>query len=359
MTLISPISTDRQFSRDLLDARGGFVWWYLDLVNDDGDGLVSIWSYGLPFLPGYASSSRSGSPQRVGDRPSLNLAVYRAGVPVFYTLQEFEPDHVAWGDDRIFQFGDNSLQIDLKTGRADARFDLPIAGSDDRLRGDVSIRGSAPTIETDSADSGTVDDHLWGPLLTPATGDVDLRWQHTECTFSGDAYVDRNASAKPLHELGFEKWTWGRARVGDVEKVYYVLWPDDGGAPTAIGFEFGETVSRRVELDVTFFAPETGFAGMPWFRSFKLFENGRVWLEGSTQSVVDNGPFYIRGQFFCVGGSVGVFEWCEPRRIDLARHRFLVKMRVQNPRRNSIWLPLFAGPSNDRVNRLLRSWFRA
>ena len=53
--MLSLTSPDTPLDRTLLDVAGGFAWWYLDLVDERGDGLVLIWSFGLPFLPGYAA----------------------------------------------------------------------------------------------------------------------------------------------------------------------------------------------------------------------------------------------------------------------------------------------------------------
>jgi len=58
--LVRVTSADRPLDRRLLEAPGGFAWWYLDALDARGDGLVVIWSFGLPFLPGYRSASRRG-----------------------------------------------------------------------------------------------------------------------------------------------------------------------------------------------------------------------------------------------------------------------------------------------------------
>ena len=62
---------------EALTAPGGFVWWYLDLTDGAGNGVVLIWSFGLPFLPGYADAARKGQGQSPASRPSLNVAVYK------------------------------------------------------------------------------------------------------------------------------------------------------------------------------------------------------------------------------------------------------------------------------------------
>jgi len=38
----------------VLRSPGGFTWFYVDLVDGQGRGATVIWSWGLPFLPGYA-----------------------------------------------------------------------------------------------------------------------------------------------------------------------------------------------------------------------------------------------------------------------------------------------------------------
>ena len=58
---------------------GGFTWFYVDIVDDQGQGATLIWSWGLPFLPGYAAASRAGRPQLPIERPSVNLVVYGGG----------------------------------------------------------------------------------------------------------------------------------------------------------------------------------------------------------------------------------------------------------------------------------------
>jgi hypothetical protein len=53
---------------------------------------------------------------------------------------------------------------------------------------------------------------------------------------------------------------------------------------------------------------------------------------------------------------LGSAEVIDPSRIDLDRHRPLVRMRVATDlQRNSIWLPLFQGSRHGRVARLFQS----
>jgi hypothetical protein len=67
----------------VLHSPGRFTWFYVDLVDDRGRGATLIWSWGLPFLPGYAQASRAGRPELPINRPSVNLVVYEPpAVPV-------------------------------------------------------------------------------------------------------------------------------------------------------------------------------------------------------------------------------------------------------------------------------------
>ena len=54
---------------------GGFVWWYLDLGDHAGDGVVVIVGFGLPFLPGVEGAGRAGHPVPALERPSVTVSV--------------------------------------------------------------------------------------------------------------------------------------------------------------------------------------------------------------------------------------------------------------------------------------------
>ena len=64
-------------------ANQGFVWWYLDLVGEDGSGIVIIWGLRNPFLP----VSYSGA---LG--PSVSIVIYERGQKVFNLHQVHEDE---------------------------------------------------------------------------------------------------------------------------------------------------------------------------------------------------------------------------------------------------------------------------
>lgn len=345
----------------LLCAPGGFLWWYADLVTPAGDGAVVIWSYGLPFLPGYASAARRGRAELPVARPSINLAVYRQGVPVFYLLQEHPAgpvDEDALTDTQ--RIGGCTFRRRGGEGRCmvDAALDCALPGGG-RLTGTLRIDGAARRGPAASAPNVT---HLWTPLTGPAEGELDLRIDGKPLArIAGRAYHDRNGGSVPLHALGIERWMWGRFPLPDRERIYYLLWPEDGDAPPrAIGIDIdrdGRMTQRPLEVELG--RERWTFGGLRRPERIVLRQDGSPWLEVRHRAVSDAGPFYLRllseGRIEDGASAVGWSELVHPARVDLARHRPFVRMRVHRPHAsNSAWLPLFSGPREGRIARLLR-----
>ena len=155
--------------------------------------------------------------------------------------------------------------------------------------------------------------------------------------------------AEPLHALGIRHWLWGRAPVGNGERIWYLLWPERG-EPVAYGLEVDPSGAVRLldGLEVRRSGARLGIFGMPWARRVALSHEGRPWLHIDHVDLVDNGFFYQRWlpRVTAPDGSVsrGVAEAVRPGRVDRAWNRWLVRMAVhQTHRPNSPFLPLFAG----------------
>ncbi|MFB6351006.1 MAG: hypothetical protein ABEN55_17950 [Bradymonadaceae bacterium] len=356
MLSIAPVDTDA--GRRAMAAPGGFVWWYVDAVDADGNGCVIIWSYGLPFLPGYASAERKGEASEAAERPSLNVAVYRGGQLDCYLLREYSPEETVWRpEEGYWRFGETEMQSRRREGRrrVSVALDCPIPGGDRRLRGTVEIAGPAPAI----AGGTRMPNHRWSPRIVIGETGVDLRAGGTErYRSSGRGYHDANCGVTPFHRLGIERWLWGRCPLPDRELVFYGLWPAGDGAPQHRVLTFdadGDWHSERaVEFQLE--GARRNIGGMRWWNTLRVTGPAAAsWspLEVEVRDVVDSGPFYMR-YLTRSASATGVAELIRPGRIDLARHRPFVQMRVQRSgESNSAWLPLFSGPRRGRFRRLL------
>lgn len=362
LTLTSP---DRPLSRALLDAPGGFAWWYAEVLDESRSGVVLIWSFGLPFLPGYLGAARAGRPQRPVERPSLNVALYERGRPTLYLLQEHAQDDASWEDEGTFRFGRSTLETRSEGGRRTLRavLDQPIPGSTERLRGTIEIDGPARRLA--GAEPREIDArfHDWTPLTAMARGEVDLAVNGRRVRLSGRAYHDRNGSRTALDRLGIAEWVWGRAALRDRELVWYLLWPARGDREaTFLGAEIDPDGCTRVldRLGVRAEGERRGRFGMRWWERLELTHRGAPWLRVEQERPIDDGPFYLRSfvRARAPSGEVasGMGEVCVPAKVDRAHERPFVRMRVHRVGgESSRWLPLFAGPTEDRARRLVRT----
>ena len=376
-SLIHLSAPDAPLDRAYLDAPGGFVWWYLDLINDQGDGVVVIWSWGLPFLPGLAGRARRKRPMMPKFRPSFNLSVYKNHKLECYLLQEYTPQQAAWSacGDR-WRFGDHVVRIEQTPEDLSLCIDVdaPLPGGVSRLTGTIKVHGLkrrplTPTTPLTPATPTPPPLHDWSPRLAPCYGQVDLVDGESQerYVFEGRAYHDRNGGAKPLHELGFSHWIWGRAPFERCERIYYVLWPRGAAgsqaSPTVLGLEIaadGTTTLHR-DLRLVQSGRRKTLGGMVWHDSVQFWRDGEIWLNVKAKATLDSGPFYLRHVVHasCRHGAVtGIAESCDPDRVDLARHRPFVSMRVGSPQRpeDSMWRPLFTGPKAGRWRRFVRQF---
>lgn len=338
-------------------APGGFVWWYVDHVDAHGDGLVLIWSFGLPFLPGYLAAARRDQAELPLSRPSLNLVLYEGGRPSFYLLQEYAEEDAEWQGE-AWRFGDSRIWLHTHEAGRElvAQLDCPLAGQAGRLQGELRVRGRAvhfgelPAAPTEAS-------HHWSPVIGPAHLEAHFDIAGAAHHRQGPAYHDRNGGGAPLDRLGIGQWTWGRWVGPAGTQIYYVLWPEAPDAPpTAWGVcidPSGQAVLLP-KLQVEVGSRQRARYGMPHHPDLHLSHEGQPWLQIRTERIVDDGPFYLRTLVRrAEDGQLGFGEWVRPERIDRDWQRPFVRMRVHNTRgANSMWLPLFSGARQGRLRRL-------
>ena len=354
----------------VLHSPGGFTWFYVDLVDEHGHGATLIWSWGLPFLPGYAQASRAGRPQLPIDRPSVNLVVYGDGRERFYLLSELSRDQCSWSDDgRSWRMGGCSFQwIDAparngdaptRTLLADLDLALPTGG---RATGQLRLSGALRRDAPGFTGIGPVDPsctHTWTPMLAASEGSLELNTPAGSLRVQGRGYHDRNSAHQPLHGLGIENWWWGRIAMPGRDLIFYRLTPSSPGTPPQdVVMEFAADgtcrAPARAELQT---GRMTRSWGLSWPRDAAFEDPAGRPVHIETVARVDNGPFYqrylLRGR---CGDEVGhgIGENLVPDRVDSDLMRPLVRMRVHRADGpNSMWLPLFSGDADGRVRRLL------
>lgn len=310
MTLLC---VDRSFEAALPAASSAFEWWYADARDAQGDGLVLIWARALPFFRQPA--------------PAVNLALYRRKRPALWLLEQ----STAWqasasGGGFTSALGRCELSFTRSEGRValQARLDLAVPGDPRRLTGTIAVNGPSLLLEGERARHP----HRWTPIAAAAQVQARLDFGGAP-HFSLDApgYLDRNVSDLPLERLGIRRWEWARAREGDRCDIRYAL------------------EGRGGERELHALRVEGG-----------ALRAGDAWDPKHLERPVERGPFYSRW----LPGDRAVAERCEVDRVFHRWHRPLVRMRVHRPAvRTSFWAPLFCGPAEGRLARLLRRGGRA
>ncbi len=367
--MITLCSADLEPDPAVLHRPGGFTWFYVDLIDEQGRGATVIWSWGLPFLPGYARAARVGRPELPVDRPSVNIVVYGDGRELFYLLSELPRAECEWSaDGRSWRLGDSiftwtdSLGVGgaAPTRTLEAAIDLalPTGG---RVTGELRLSGSLRRDCSDGPPALADPDctHTWTPMLAASRGSLDLHTPGGDLRIEGRAYHDRNSAAQPLHDLGIHSWWWGRLALPGRDLVFYRLTPSEpAAAPRDLVIELAaDGSSRMLETQLEPGRIRRSTWGLRWPATVTFPDPDGRPVQVEVTSVLDNGPFYqrylLRGRCGADEG-YGVGENVVPDRIDSDLLRPLVRMRVHRAAGpNSMWLPLFSGDSVGRWGRLL------
>jgi carotenoid 1,2-hydratase len=207
---------------------GGYAWWYVDALSDDGQsGLAVIAFIGSVFSPYYARARRrqAGDPL---DHCALNVALYRTSGSR-WTMTERRRNALHRTADAL-AIGPSSVSWDgqeLSIAIAETTVPFPSA-----LRGRIRVFPTALANRTFSLD--LFGQHRWQPIAPSARVEVELaspalRW-------SGTGYVDSNDGVQPL-ETAFSGWTWSRASLGGETAVLYDVQRRDGD-PLSLALRF-------------------------------------------------------------------------------------------------------------------------
>ena len=198
---------------------GGYAWWYLDALSQDGcQGLTLIAFVGSVFSPYYAAARRRGDGDPL-DHCALNVALY-GPTGSRWTLTERGRSAVERSPDAI-RVGPSSMSWD---GRSlTILIDEVTAPVPSRVRGRVRVFPHAWSDFESALDAAGK--HRWRPLAPRA--DVEVELTHPALRWKGRGYCDANCGDAPLEDA-FAYWHWLRAPVGEGSVILYDVRRRDG-----------------------------------------------------------------------------------------------------------------------------------
>lgn len=205
---------------DLSVEPGGYAWWYLDALSDDGrHGLTLIAFVGSVFSPYYAMRRRWGAADPE-DHCAINVALY-GDAGYRWTMTERgrrrltrSPDRLSVGPSALAWTANGDLVIHID------EMAVPVPR---RVRGTITVTPVTPGRTAFVINpSGR---HIWQPVAPLAR--VRVAMDRDGPAWSGHAYVDHNRGDEPL-EAAFRSWTWSRSIEPDRTAIDYDVILSDG-----------------------------------------------------------------------------------------------------------------------------------
>jgi carotenoid 1,2-hydratase len=208
---------------------GGYAWWYVDALSDDGNQGLSIIAFiGSVFSPWYAWARQRGV-ARAENHVAMNVVLYGERDRSWAMTERGAA--ALRRTATTLSIGPSAMHWDGATLRVD--FDEVTAPLPSRVRGSIVVTPGAVAHHVVSLDGAG--HHFWSPIAPGARIEVSLdrpaeRWQ-------GNAYFDTNWGDRPL-ETDFTTWHWCRAKLtdGGTAVLYYVHRRDGGFHPTALRY---------------------------------------------------------------------------------------------------------------------------
>ena len=196
---------------------GGYAWWYVDAVSDDGrDGITIIAFIGSVFSPYYAAARRRAAAALADplEHCALNVALY--GRHRRWTMTERGRGSVH-ATAATLAIGPSALAWDGAT--LTIRFDEITAPLPARVRGCLRLVPTTLLGHDYALDAAGV--HRWTPLAPLARAEVEL--EQPRLRWRGSGYLDMNRGAVSL-ESAFRRWDWARLQLagGDAAILYDV-----------------------------------------------------------------------------------------------------------------------------------------
>ena len=206
---------------------GGYRWWYVDALSDDGRyGLTLIAFVGSVFSPYYAWSGY----RTPADHVAINVALYAPGAKRWAMTERGA--RRLHRDAAALTIGPSALRWDGDT--LVATIDEVAAPIPARIRGTVRLTPLATT--STAFDLDPAGRHRWRPIAPRAR--IEVAMERPGVRWSGTGYLDSNCGTEPLAD-GFADWDWSRAhRARDTVVLYDGVRRD--GSAFALALRIGD-----------------------------------------------------------------------------------------------------------------------
>ncbi|MEO0465021.1 MAG: carotenoid 1,2-hydratase [Pseudomonadota bacterium] len=189
--------TPTGFRFDYTPPAGGYAWWYIDGVSEDGENAIVIIIFvGSVFSPYYAWSGWADP----SDHCAINVALY--GRPQRWSMTERRRGDTLRTAD-TYKTG-NSRVTATESG-LDIEVDELCAPLPQRMRGRVRV--ALPYSNSKRFQLDPNGRHFWSPVCPHASVSVDF--EAPGLSWRGHGYVDTNYGLEPIYK-GFDYWDWSR-----------------------------------------------------------------------------------------------------------------------------------------------------
>lgn len=303
---------------DPFDTPGGYAWWYLDALSDDGQcGLTLIAFIGSVFSPYYAWARKRG--KGVADplnHCALNVALYArpgSSQPKGWAMTErgrksvqrsasslvIGPSSITWRNDVLH------VAINERT--------VPWGNA---IRGEVRLYPSSQRLSK-SYPLDAAGRHQWCPIAPYASVEVDL--EQPRLSWAGRGYLDSNWGERALAE-DFIRWDWSRAALNGRTAVLYDATRRDG-TELSLAMEFDKGGQAKKFSP----PPLVDLPATSWLlaRSTRGDKTGHTDQPSDTRvdQTLEDSPFYARSilqtqllgeQVLAIHETLSLARWVEP-----------------------------------------------
>lgn len=259
-------------------AAGGYAWWYVDALSDDGrHGITLIVFLGSVFSPYYRWARRR-APADPLHHCALNVALYGSGGKR-WALTERGRSAVERSASAL-AVGPSTLSWDGQG--LTVRIDEIAAPLPSRIRGTVRVRPEGINERRFTLDPAGR--HRWRPIAPCSRVEVEL--DRPSLRWSGSGYLDTNEGDEPLEDA-FTSWDWSRTGLRDGAAILYdARWRDGGSGSIALRCKPSGEVEDMAS------PPAVDLPRTRW----RLARTSRAEAGGAARIVrsLEDAPFYAR-----------------------------------------------------------------